>query len=452
MPRCCRSLCVSTSMLMGTSWRFSSRLRAVITTSCSPPPAAPAVPASAGVRGAATLASAAATARPIREPGGSVREVLHKRSAARSLVLLPMRCSPSVTGMARLCAGASLRSSFVRTLLVNDRSTRAIRCFGRGFAASAREALETVPEGATQRLELAGEMPPVAHRRGVQRLTHLFGAGGAYRTPRLVKGNAGGFEGQPAMLEQAADASLRIAHQLLVLQVQHLAGEHRVPVIHERQIAAVVATEILEVGAEGLSHGEVLLEGAEARIHGMTAGVDNGRVRQDRVDQADVTEVIGQFVGEALTPVAQRCRLRDVTGAECREVRGGNFAHGRRGTVPAASHSVELARDDEDVRQLHGAFHARVAGKDLLHQRGARARQADDEDRRAAWVATAGTPGEERLIEERANTLAAAFESFDIEWRIEAPQRVALRVMREGVGVLPALLASLPQRKMQLRL
>jgi hypothetical protein len=28
------------------------------------------------------------------------------------------------------------------------------------------------------------------------------------------------------------------------------------------------------------------------------------------VDQADVTEVIGQFVGEALTPVAQRCRLR----------------------------------------------------------------------------------------------------------------------------------------------
>src|SRR6516165_5182867 len=70
MPRFCMSFCDSTSMLIGTSCRFSSTLRAVTTTSCNAPPAAAevagaAVSANAGARGTATPARAAATARPI---------------------------------------------------------------------------------------------------------------------------------------------------------------------------------------------------------------------------------------------------------------------------------------------------------------------------------------------------------------------------------------------------
>src|SRR2546427_218614 len=178
MPRFCRSLWVRTSMLMGTSCRFSSRLRAVTRTSCSPPLEASADAANAGVRGAATLASAAATARPI--------------------------------------------------------------------------------------LELGGEMSPVAHARAVQRLTHLFGAGGAHRALGFMKREAGRFERKSAVREQAADVRLGIPHKLLVLQVQHLAGQHAIPVIHERQIAMVIAAQIPEVVAERLSLREVLLEGAEA--------------------------------------------------------------------------------------------------------------------------------------------------------------------------------------------
>ena len=121
-----------------------------------------------------------------------------------------------------------------------------------------------------------------------------------------MKIEAGGFEGKPAMIQQAADVRFRVANQVLVLKVQYLAGQDRVPVVHERQIAAIVAPQIVEGVAEGLALGKVLFEGAETAIHGMAAGVDDGRARQHGVDQTDMAEVIGQLVGEVFPPRAQR--------------------------------------------------------------------------------------------------------------------------------------------------
>ena len=82
------------------------------------------------------------------------------------------------------------------------------------------------------------------------------------------------------------------------------------------QVAAVVAPEVVQVVAEGLPLGEVLLEGAEAGIHRMPAHVDDEGMRQDGVDQADVAEVIGQLVGEVRAPGAQRRGLLEVAAAE----------------------------------------------------------------------------------------------------------------------------------------
>ncbi len=168
----------------------------------------------------------------------------------------------------------------------------------------------------------------------------------------------------------------------------------------------------------------------------MAARVDDARVRQDRVDEPYVTEVIGELVREVLAPRAQRRGLLQVTTAECAEEPGRGAAHALGVAIAVGRHVFELVRDVDDVRQLHGAFHARVAGEDLLHQRGAGARQADDEDRRAARVAPAGTPGKELRIEERPNARAAALEVLDVEWRIQAPQRVALGVVRECLRIL----------------
>src|SRR5207302_1879800 len=100
--------------------------------------------------------------------------------------------------------------------------------------------------------------------------------------------------------------------EVLVLNMQHLAWQYGVPVVHERQIAAVVTPKVVEVVAEGLSLGEVLLEGAETAIHGMAACVDDGRGRQDRVNEPHVAEVVGQFIGEVLAPPAERRGLVEV--------------------------------------------------------------------------------------------------------------------------------------------
>ena len=78
MPRFCISFCVNTSMLTGTSCRFSSRLRAVTTTSWSAPAVASAAAASAGPRGAVAPARAAATANPILEPRGDLADVFNE--------------------------------------------------------------------------------------------------------------------------------------------------------------------------------------------------------------------------------------------------------------------------------------------------------------------------------------------------------------------------------------
>ena len=161
-------------------------------------------------------------------------------------------------------------------------------------------------------------MPPVADARGVEGLPHLFGAGRTHRTARFVKGQARRFEGQPAVLKQPADIRLRIAHELLVLNTQHLTRQHCIPVVHKGQVAAVVTAKVAKVVAEGLPFGKILLEGTEARIHRMTTGVNDSRLRQDCVDETDMAEVIGQFIREVLKSGAQRPRFPRGSGCQVR--------------------------------------------------------------------------------------------------------------------------------------
>src|SRR5579871_1151274 len=127
---------------------------------------------------------------------------------------------------------------------------------------------------------------------------------------------AGRLKVESAVLEQAANIRFRVKHESLVLEVQHPARQNRVPMIHQREIATVIAGEVLQMVAEGLALGEILLEGAEACIHRMATRIDHGRVGKDRVNQSDMTEVVGQLVGESVTPAAQRRSLRQVVPAE----------------------------------------------------------------------------------------------------------------------------------------
>jgi len=115
------------------------------------------------------------------------------------------------------------------------------------------------------------------------------------------------------MRQQAADVCLRIAYQLLILQMHDFAGQHFVPVIHERKVRAVVPAEIVKVVTEGLPFRKVLLVGAEARIHRVASRVDNGGVRQDRLSEPDMAEIIGHLVDKVRSAAAKRARLIEVT-------------------------------------------------------------------------------------------------------------------------------------------
>src|SRR6202035_450589 len=126
--------------------------------------------------------------------------------------------------------------------------------------------------------------------------------------------------------------------------------------------------------------------------------------------------------------------------------------HGLGITIARGTEVVEQPDDIQDVRQLHGALDLRVAGEDLLQQRGSGARQADDEDRRGTGITGVAVRGKECRIKEAADARAAALEAVDVERRIEAAQLVTAGVVGEGLRVAAPLLAGPAEREIHLRL
>src|SRR5215469_6898030 len=113
--------------------------------------------------------------------------------------------------------------------------------------------------------------------------------------------------------------------------------------------------------------------------------------------------------------------LGEIAATEFGEPRGRHTTQCLRVAVAVRSERIELAGEDEDVGQLHGALDLRVAGEDLLDERRARARESDDDDGCPARIATAGALREEAAVEESADAGAARLEAPDVESRVEAP-------------------------------
>src|SRR5258707_13977651 len=131
MARLLMSFFDSTSMLRGTSCRFSSRLRAVTIITSRPPLAAlSASAASADACGTLNPAMAAATARPIAvlAPRGQGAGALGKPGIARFGLRVRMgdlHERLEFVCRARSWKGNAARSSFARVPLVNSRAVAA---------------------------------------------------------------------------------------------------------------------------------------------------------------------------------------------------------------------------------------------------------------------------------------------------------------------------------------
>jgi hypothetical protein len=242
-------------------------------------------------------------------------------------------------------------------------------------------------------------MAPVVDALAVDRLANLFGTGGAHRARVLEETQAALLERQAAVFEQAPHFGFGVVDHAFVDDAVDAAGEHAVEVRHQLDIVGVVAADIVQAVGEALAAGEVLLEAGEAAGQRMPARVDELRVGQDQLDQADVQEIVRHLVDEerriglALDP-----RVPQITFAEGAQRIGIHpFQHivVRHGLADAGL-AAQFAGDRGDLRQLHGAFDRGVAGQDLLEQGGTGARQADDEDRIGRVGAEARAPLEER--------------------------------------------------------
>ena len=252
------------------------------------------------------------------------------------------------------------------------------------------------------------------------------------------------------MREQATDKYLRVAYQLFVLQVQDLSGQHFIPVLHEAKVAAVVPSEILEVVAEGLALGEVLLVGAEARIHRVTAHVDDDGLRQDGMDEPDVAEIVRHLVDKVRPPRTYGTRLVEVAPAEGCEVLRRDATHALGITVALGAAMIELAHHRDDVGQLHRPFDFRVTGEYLLDESRAGSGQTDDENGRGIGDPGARSCTEEGGVEAGGHSARLGFEFCNVEGRCDPAQPIASRVIDESVRILHPLLKCASERKVQL--
>src|SRR6202021_2862947 len=338
-------------MLIGTSCRFSARLRAVTMPSASLSEEASAACTGKAWKVAApdrAAAMAMASLEGENVDGGSRRDETAAECAGDlRFIFIPLYFDYRMRS--RACQRR--RSCLARAFSVN----RVNRTFNNKFdgvregSEVGRESLQTIAECAAQGFELTFEVPPIADSRRVERLAHLLGTCGAYRPSSLVEGEAGGARVQSAMGEQAPDLRLWIEHQVLVAHMQQPARQDLVPMVHEPQIAAVIAAEVPEVVAEGLAFGKILLERLEAGAHRVAAHIDEGGPRQHGVNQAQMAEIIGHLVDEARPPRADGRGFLDVAAAEEFELprRGPDYTLGV--CIVRGVGMVELADDGQHI-------------------------------------------------------------------------------------------------------
>ena len=55
------------------------------------------------------------------------------------------------------------------------------------------------------------------------------------------------FKGQTAVVEHPTHLTLQVAHNLLVIDLQNVTGQHGLPMVHQRHIIAVVTAQVVKV-------------------------------------------------------------------------------------------------------------------------------------------------------------------------------------------------------------
>src|ERR1051325_1497158 len=141
-------------------------------------------------------------------------------------------------------------------------------------------------------------MAPLLDSLAEDRLAHLFRTPGANGTPVAIEVQALLVDRQAAIVEKRANFAFGVLDHSFVEDAMNAPGQHGVEMRQQRDIIGVVATEFGLVVAEHLAPREVLLEHRKAAAERMAARIDEARVRQNEMDQADMQEIVRHLVDE----------------------------------------------------------------------------------------------------------------------------------------------------------
>lgn len=189
------------------------------------------------------------------------------------------------------------------------------------------------------------------------------------------------------MFDHAACPGFGVGHQLLIGHLEDLAWEQAVPVGHQPLVIQQLFTDPLPVvgkahAAElGAVIGEEIGDGDVTRL---TPHVNHRSVGKQQLDQANVLEVVGQFVHHPLGSWLKRLQrlqqpLAVALAFGCREIPEAIGVGQSAAELPFPGlHSGDLLAD---LAQFTGAVHLRMAAENLLGEGGAGARHAEHEHR-----------------------------------------------------------------------
>ena len=136
---------------------------------------------------------------------------------------------------------------------------------------------------------------------------------------------------------------------------------------HHLVVLKVKLTQLEQVIGEGLALGKMLLERAQAAVHGVASGVDDFGIGQDRLDKPGVGEVVGHFIREAGRACPMSLGLLQVLLPQCPQPLRTQVGHAV-GESYAGIGLGEVLGDHGNIGQFAGAIHHRVARQNLFQQ------------------------------------------------------------------------------------
>ncbi len=140
--------------------------------------------------------------------------------------------------------------------------------------------------------------PPLLDTILINRLPDLLRTRRSDGSFVLEKSQTTLLKGQPTVIQHRTDFCLDVAHQRLIDHTMDAARQNFVVVRHQLDVIAIKMADIFEGITEVLPSRKILFEIGKTAGQGMASCVDDFGVRQARLYQTDVQEVIGHLIDE----------------------------------------------------------------------------------------------------------------------------------------------------------